>query len=106
MIQGFNSLDNLSHGDLDAQMLSPQKIWTDMAGLGVRVVSDMDRESSRCAEETYSAKCSSTSAPPGSSLSCRGHPFLFTSSSGYLRGIPSRTRLWPEGLRPKLARNV
>ena len=67
-------------GQLVAVSRIPLSIW--LALVFVLSVSDM---------ETLSAKCSSTSAPPGSSLSCRGHLFFFTSSSGYLCGIPSRT---------------
>jgi hypothetical protein len=75
----------------------------DMAGPGVvSMVSDMI--SSRCAEETQSLECSSTSAPPGSSLSCRGDGFLRTSSY-YLRGIPARTT-WSHNEGCRLKRGV
>jgi hypothetical protein len=57
------------------------------------------------AEGTESAECSSTLAWPGSSLSCRGHGFLCTSSSGYLCRIPARTA-WSHNEGCRLERGV
>ena len=68
----------------------------DKAGLGVRVVSDMGQSPQDVLKKRNrpNARQTSTSAPPGSSLSYRGHGYLCTSSSGYLRGIPASIIAW------------